>query len=317
MPSLALTADLFQLLGEPTRVRLLWLLAAEEMTVADLAAATDLGQSRVSGHLGKLREARVVRDRKVGVAVYYSLDERRMPAEARRVWTLVRDEVHDAALDKDRQRWQLLSRSRDKAAAWPDAVAGQMERHYSPGRTWESLLRGIIGLVNLGDVLDAGSGDGAVAQLLAPRSRSYTLIDKNERLILAAGLRLQGATNVIMKLGDLREPIFAPASFDVALLLNVLVEIEEPAAVLTGLAGLLRPGGRLVVVTLDGHEHADLAAAYNHVHLGFAPAALRKLLQRTGFAVDSCEVTSRERRPPRLQVVTAFANLAANGRKRP
>src|SRR5262250_643088 len=108
MPDLADTADVFQLLGEPTRVRLLSLLAAEEMTVADLAAATDLGQSRVSMHLGKLREARVVSDRKVGVATIYSLNERGMSSGTKRVWELVQGEVQDAVLDKDRQRWRAL-----------------------------------------------------------------------------------------------------------------------------------------------------------------------------------------------------------------
>src|SRR5262249_6211619 len=153
------------------------LLAAEEMTVADLAAATDLGQSRVSMHLAKLREARVVVDRKVGAATYYSLNERGMPAPAKRVWGLVHSEVRDGALEKDRQRWQLVLRARDKGA-WPDAVAGQMERHYSPGRTWESLARVLVGLLDLGDVLDAGGGDGAVAELVAPRCKSYTLVDQ-------------------------------------------------------------------------------------------------------------------------------------------
>jgi ArsR family transcriptional regulator len=301
------TAALLGLLAEPTRVRLLSLLAVEELTVVDLSAATELGQSRVSMHLARLREAGVVRDRKVGAATRYSLNERGMPAVARRVWGFVRNEVHDAVIDKDRQRWDALVRARDRAASWPDAMAGQMERHYSPGRTWESLARGLVGLIQLDDVLDAGSGDGTVAQLLAPRSRSYTLVDRSARMLLAAGLRLRKHGNVRLERADLRELPFGSSSFDTALLLNVLPEIDEPPQVLGQLARVLRPGGRLVVVTVDAHEHAELAAAFKHVHLGFAPAALRKLLARAGLEVESCEVTSRERRPPRLKVVTAFA----------
>src|SRR5262249_10922793 len=236
-----------------------------------------------------------------------ALNERGMSSGTKRVWELVQGEVQDAVLDKDRQRWRALKLRRDRAASWPDAVAGQMERHYSPGRTWESLARGLVGLLALGDVLDAGAGDGAVAQLLAPRSRSYTLVDRNERLLAAAGVRLRGQANVRLVEADLRELALPAASFDLVLLLNVLVEIDDPPAVLARLATVLRPGGRLVAVSLDAHDHPDLAAAYRHVHQGLRPAALRKLLPGPRLEVESCEITSREHRPPRLQVVTAFA----------
>jgi ArsR family transcriptional regulator len=312
MPSLALTADLFALLGEPTRVRLLTLLAAEEMTVAELAAATGLGQSRVSTHLGRLRKAAVVSLRKAGAATYYSVNERGMLGEARRVWDLVRAEVRDPALDRDRQRWLGVRRARDQASAWPDALAGQMERHYSPGRTWESLARGLIGLLELGDVVDGGAGDGAVAELLAPRARSYTLVERNPRMLTAAAARLHGKRNVSLCNADLAALPLPPASFDTALLLNVLVEVAEPAPVLAGLARVLRPGGRLLVVTLDAYDDDELGAAYRHLQPGFAPAALRKLLVRAGFTVESCAVTSREHRPPRLAVVTAFARKVSS-----
>jgi len=57
MTSLAAATDLMRLLGDPTRVRLLSLLFREELTVAELTQVTRLAQSRVSTHLGKLRDA--------------------------------------------------------------------------------------------------------------------------------------------------------------------------------------------------------------------------------------------------------------------
>jgi ArsR family transcriptional regulator len=47
--------------------------------------------------------------------------------------------------------------------------------------------------------------------------------------------------------------------------------------------------------------------SYDHVNLGIAPAALRKLLEQAGLAVELCRVTSREERPPYFEVVTALA----------
>ena len=73
METLAAAADLFGLVAEPTRVRLLRLLAEHELSVAELVAVTELPQSSVSTHLGKLRDAGMVRDRKDGTSTYYAL----------------------------------------------------------------------------------------------------------------------------------------------------------------------------------------------------------------------------------------------------
>src|SRR3954462_5858667 len=216
------TIGWLQLFGEPTRVRLLNLVAQEELTVAELTTITELPQPRVSTPLGKLREAGLVRDRKVGASTYYSVNEETMPPAARALWKLLRSQIQDDVIDSDKKRMQQMVRARDKAQSWPDAVAGQMERYYSPGRTWEATARGLIGLLRLGDVLDAGSGDGAIAQLLAPRSKSVTCLDRSERVMAAARQRLGRERNVRFTVGDLHDLAFSDGQFDQVLLFNVL-----------------------------------------------------------------------------------------------
>ncbi|HZU83644.1 MAG TPA: metalloregulator ArsR/SmtB family transcription factor [Polyangiaceae bacterium] len=307
MTTLDAAVDVLQLIGEPTRARLMALLAHFELTVAEIVAVTRLAQSSVSTHLGKLREAGLVRDRKAGASTYYALGGGSMPASARKVWELVRAEVRDSLLEDDQERAAQLVRARDGAAAWPDTVAGEMERHWSPGRTWESLARAMVGLVQLGDVVDIGSGDGTVAQLVAPRARSWTCVDRSERMIDAARDRLSRAKNVRFAIGDAQDLPLRPGAFDAALLLHVLTHIESPGRACAEAARVLRPGGTLVAATLDAHDHGATTAAYGDVHAGFAPAALRRLLSRAGLHVEACEVTSRDARPPCLRVVTAFA----------
>jgi ArsR family transcriptional regulator len=307
MASLSTTLDALHLFGDATRVRLVALLARQPLTVADLTAITRLPQSRVSTHLGRLKEAGVLRDRRDGSSTVYALNDGSMPAEVRRVWTLLDGEVTDATLRTDRERCEALLKARERDVPWPDALAGEMERHYSPGRTWDSLARALAGLLRLGDVLDAGAGDGAIAQLLAPRSKTYTLLDRSERMLAAARARLAKAPNVRFLPGDLHAVPAPDASFDNVLLLNVLPYAERPAVVVGELARVLRPGGTIVLVTIDEHTHADLAEQYGHVQTGFRPATLRRLLQKAGLVVERCEVTSRERREPHLNVVTALA----------
>src|SRR4051812_14374649 len=183
MATLDATSNLLGLLAEPSRVRLLALLGESELTVNELTKITELGQSRVSTHLGKLREAGLVRDHRVGGSTFYSLANGEMPDEARKIWTLVAEGLDDQQLEADRQRCASLLRARQATARWPESVAGEMERHYSPGRTWEALAGGLMGLLRLGDVLDAGAGDGAIAQLVAPQARSITCVDLSEKVV--------------------------------------------------------------------------------------------------------------------------------------
>jgi len=310
MATLDVTTDLLQLFGEPTRVRLAALCAQEELSVADLVAITDLAQSRVSTHLGKLREAGVLRDRRVGASTFYALADGAMPDEVQRVWTLVEGQTKDPLLDDDRTRLARLRAARAKEEPWPDALAGQMERHYSPGRTWQATARAFVGLMRLGDVLDAGAGDGTIAQLVAPRARSVTVFDQSEKMLAAARERLGKQDDVVARFvaGDVHAMPFDDASFDQVLLLNVLTHTRAPQKALVECARVLRPGGSLVVVTLDAHAHADVVAAYRHLHPGFAPTTLRRWITKSGLEVDTCAVTSRERQQPNLSIVTAFAH---------
>jgi DNA-binding transcriptional ArsR family regulator len=68
-------AGLFAILGDPTRIRVLTALAAGELCVCDLAAATGVNRSTVSHQLRVLRDHRLVRRRRQGKVVYYALDD--------------------------------------------------------------------------------------------------------------------------------------------------------------------------------------------------------------------------------------------------
>lgn len=68
-------ADVFKILGDPTRVKILSILTNREMCVCDLAAALSMGQSAISHQLRILRSARLVKYRKEGKEAWYSLDD--------------------------------------------------------------------------------------------------------------------------------------------------------------------------------------------------------------------------------------------------
>ena len=68
-------ADTFRVLGDPTRVRILDALSAGELCVCDIASLVGISESAVSHQLRLLRGMRLVRPRRAGRLVYYSVDD--------------------------------------------------------------------------------------------------------------------------------------------------------------------------------------------------------------------------------------------------
>ncbi len=68
-------ANVFKILGDSTRIKLLALLTTKEMRVSDIAESLDMGQSAISHQLRVLRDARLVKYRKEGKEAWYSIDD--------------------------------------------------------------------------------------------------------------------------------------------------------------------------------------------------------------------------------------------------
>ncbi|HEX4871132.1 MAG TPA: metalloregulator ArsR/SmtB family transcription factor [Nevskiaceae bacterium] len=298
--------ELCRLLADGSRLRLLALLEAEALSVAELTEITGLAQSRVSTHLAKLKRAGLVQDQRQGNAALYSL--RHEGAEAATgLWALLRGQVDDARLRLDRERASEVVRARKQGQTWAETVAGRMELHYSPGRTWEATARALIGLLRLGRVLDLASGDGVHAELIASQAEQVTCVDISPTVIAAARRRLAKVANVDFHQGDMHRLPFADASFDHVLALHALAYSADPAALFAEISRLLRPGGRVVIAALNRHRHEEAMRAYDHLNLGITPRALQAALLKAGLSVERCTLAARETRPPYFEVITALA----------
>lgn len=301
---LAHYVDTLSLLGDESRLRLCALLRERELSVGDLVRVTGISQSRVSTHLARLREGGFVRDRREGQHTFYALSTDSMPKTARAVLDEATS-VEDPTLEGDRKRLSELDA--EQRGHLPDAFAGQMDRHYSPGRTWQSLSIGLAGLLRLGDVLDVGCADGAAASFVAPYCKSLTCIDTSARWVDAAKQRFAKQGHVAVELGDVHDLAYRAGSFDAVLVFHTLTYAEHPQKALEECARVLRPGGRIVLLSLNEHEQKEITAPYGERHAGFAPRTLRSLLTRAGFTVASCEVACREAKKPHFEVVLAVA----------
>ncbi|MGB0218277.1 ArsR/SmtB family transcription factor [Sinimarinibacterium flocculans] len=303
--SLEQSTAICSLLADASRLRLLLLLEQHELSVAELTEVTGLAQSRVSTHLARLKRAGLVQDKRSGNAALYSAAAN--DDEMASLWALLRERLDDTQLRVDRERAGQVVARRKHGQTWAESVAGRMDLHYSPGRTWEATARALIGLLDLGDVVDVACGDGVLAELIAERARSVTGIDISPTVTAAARKRLSRLANVELREGDMHRLPLPSAAYDHVFLMHALSYTREPQAVLREAARLLRPGGRLIVAALAEHGHEETMRAYDHLNLGIAPDRLRRLLTGCGLKVRQCRVSSREMRPPYFEVITAMA----------
>src|SRR4051812_23794138 len=259
--------DFLRLLGDETRLRVLHLLETEPLTVAELQEVLDLGQSSISGHLAKLKQAGLIHDLPEGSARRYRIREDADP-RLRQAWQSVRElSKIEPQFASDRRR--LADALKGRGQSWVERVAGSLHREYAPGRTWESLCHGLLPFASLGRCVDVGAGDGAMVGLLAPQARELTCVDPSPAMVAAGLERVKGLglANVSYLQGEGEQLPLDDAGSDAVLFLQSLQYVRDPAKALAEAVRVLAPGGRLLVLTLARHDFTE-AERYGHRHRG-------------------------------------------------
>jgi len=238
--------------ADPSRLRLLVLLASGEATVGELAEVLAQSQPRVSRHLKILADARLLSHFRDGQWVYYRLDPPAAIGDlVARVVDLARTRDEGIATDAARMAAARERRERYAFAAptGPRRWAGPSADRPAEGELRQA-LDDALGTSPLGDVLDIGVGSGGVLGLLAPRARSAVGLDTSRGMRVLARSRLQGAGHgqCTIRAGDMHALPFPDLAFDLVVLDEVLSLSDAPQAALAEAVRVLRPAGRLVVL---------------------------------------------------------------------
>jgi ArsR family transcriptional regulator len=303
---------IFKTLADPTRIRILALLEAEELAVQDLMDVLGMPQSRVSRHLGILREAGLLRDRRDGTFVYY----RFLPPENeawRDAWALVRRARRE---DPTRGRDQLalarvIEARASRTRAWFDSV----------GPEWDALRKAfnddvlrahaIARLVPPGlRVADVGTGTGILAIELARLGLRVIAIDHSEAMLEAARRKLeaQAVTGVELRRGEIAALPLRDAEVDAALAHMVLHYLPSPADGIREMARVVQPEGRIVVVDFVSHELDWMRQELGVLWLGFDVEDVRRWLVDAGLAdvqIDAIATSARGRDLPAAFIASA------------
>jgi ArsR family transcriptional regulator len=286
------TSSVFRLLADPTRLRLLRVLARDRFNVSELTGILALAQSGVSRHLGLLKDAGIVAEEREAGYVYYRLarDGETDPLR-RQLWPLLDAQFAGGADDRasrddDARLEEVLRLRRESFYAHGDA------RQLVPGRSWAAWARALGHLLPPVDVADIGCGEGYLTVEIAGWARAVTGIDRSEDVLerakaLAARRRV---TNIEWKKGDLERLPLRDASADVALLSQSLRFAADPERAVAEAVRILRPGGRLLVLDLKAHDQEWVRGRFGSQRLGFSPTELTGLVEGAGLA--SARVTT-------------------------
>lgn len=265
----------FRALGDPTRLRILRLVAEAPLNVSELVSLVGLAQSSVSHHLSKLRGMGLLREDRQAGFTYYRLGLE--PTDAR--WPLVQLARAGADESGDTARLRDLLRQREDRQALN-------ERLLEPGQSWFLWAGALASLLPPLDVVDFGCGTGVLSVAMARWARRVTAVDQSADALAQAEERATraGLRNILFLREDLHALSLGDNKKDLVVISQSLHHVEQPEAVLAEAHRILKPGGKVVVLELFPHEERWVCERLGHRHLGFDPDALRGWMKRAGFA---------------------------------
>ncbi len=285
MLSLSLAPEvIFQAVSDATRLRLLRLLHREELNVQELVRITGMSQPRISKHLAVLRDAGWVRQRKEGTWSWYrTVACQEFPAGTDLYESVL--SAADAVAAAGEDDLQLAGVLTERDARARDFFAGIAGRWDEIRRVYEhpDVQLGAVGALvdeNL-EVVDIGTGTGALLPLLAGSCSRVVAVDKSEAMLARARVLCERAnlTGVTFQKADIQALPFADGSFDAAYCSMVLHHVARPARAVNEMARVVRPGGKVVVIAFTRHNLVWMREELAHHWLGFAREDIERLLR--------------------------------------
>jgi ArsR family transcriptional regulator len=285
--------------GEPTRLRIVAILARGELTVSELTHVLLQSQPRISRHLKLLADAGLVQRHPEGSWVFYRLNDGVEVASllAQFIAHLPSD---DLTLQRDYERFEQVRGERAKrareyfstnAAAWDDLRA----RHIPETRVEEE-IRSKIGDHEIDLLVDLGTGTGRMLEIFAARSQRAIGFDISPEMLTIARSKLDaaGIENCQVRQGDCANVPLEDRVADIVILHQVLHFLDDPAQAMSEAGRILRPGGRVVIADFGPHEMEVLREEHAHRRLGFATDEIQALVAQAGLTYQSGETLAAQ-----------------------
>ena len=277
--------------AESTRLRLMVLCAASELTVSELTQILGQSQPRVSRHLKLLVDAGMLERFREGTWAFYRLSRGTDAARAAAAFVDMAP-ADDAVLRRDADRLRAIKSDREAAAAayfrQNAARWDEMRRLRVDDAEIERAVLQRVGDAPVGALLDIGTGTGRMLSVLGPRVKSGLGIDRSREMLAVARANLErdGLAHCSVRLGDMYGINAESGSFDLVTIHLVLHYADQPGQVIAEARRVLAPGGRLLVVDFAPHELEHLRDEHAHRRLGFSDAEMDAWCRSAGLSLS-------------------------------
>jgi DNA-binding transcriptional ArsR family regulator/SAM-dependent methyltransferase len=284
--------ELYRVLAEPVRLRLLAAAAEEELSIGELTELLGESQPNVSRHLAQLRKLGLLLERRQGTRVFVRL------TDAAQADPVVADAVGAAralfAREGTLERIGQLIRQRD-AVGREFFARGVAHNAADVSMVPDELAAYLMAIAPLLPrrqlAVDVGTGEGRLLDVLAPLFDHVIAVDREPAQLERAALRskLRGYENVTLLQGDLHssavhEAVSRRGLGDVVFASRILHHAPRPAEAIAELATLTKPDGTLIVLDYAAHDDETMREQQADLWLGFAPEELARFATHAGFS---------------------------------
>jgi ArsR family transcriptional regulator len=280
--------NVLKAMAEPTRLRVLALLAHGELNVKDLTRVLGQSQPRISRHLKLLAEVGLVERAPEGSWVYFRLSEQQLGNDIASL-VLGAVDASDPVLLRDRARAEALRAEREAAAqAYFQAHAKEWDSiralHIAEASV-EAAIAAALGAEPCNFLLDLGTGTGRMLELLRAQYRRGLGIDRSPAMLAYARAKLERAklAHAQVRQGDIYDLPLGDAVADAVVMHQVMHFLGDPVQAIREAARVLLPGGRLLIVDFAPHELEYLRDQFAHERLGFSDAQVAQWLAESGL----------------------------------
>ncbi|MBN1354677.1 metalloregulator ArsR/SmtB family transcription factor [bacterium] len=271
-------------IANDSRLDIIAALMYGEFSVMEIVRILSMGQSRISRHLRILQDSGILKQRREGSRVFYSLDK---AGNREMMDVLIRWIKGEKRFEGIQNSVGLvLEQRRLRSQVFFSKMADQwsfLKNRYLDEESLRKVMQEAISKV--GVLADLGCGTGETLKVLMGRAEQLIGVDNSPEMLQAAARNLQlvSTRSVDLRLGDLEHLPMRDCEADVLVASLVLHHLARPESVFAEFFRVLRPRGRVVLIEFEEHDDAAACESMGDLWFGFSRRNLKDWMISAGM----------------------------------